>query len=142
MKTHKKPYIFLQQLIRRREREERDRMRGGGEAQFLTNHRDSEKHNYHSCMKINCHVDPVVPPRQLALVCLSHNFRPSGCGRAYYLVCLLSGGLTYKILQYFETQVVGFSCINLITIIMKLSGQPPLKTVTSVRRTITHSPAR
>ena len=43
-------------------------MRGGGEAQFLTNHRDSEKHNYHSCMKINCHVDPVVPPPQLALV--------------------------------------------------------------------------
>ena len=34
----------------------------------MTNHRDSEKLNYHSCMKINCHVDPVVPPRQLALV--------------------------------------------------------------------------
>ena len=64
-----KPYIFLKQLIRRREREERDRMRGG-EAHFLTNHRDSEKHNYHSFMKINCHVDPVVPPRQLALVSL------------------------------------------------------------------------
>ena len=43
-------------------------MRGRGKAQFLTNHRDSEKHNYHSCMKINCHVDPVVPPRQHALV--------------------------------------------------------------------------
>ena len=28
----------------------------------------SEKHDYHSCMKINCHVDPVVPLRQLALV--------------------------------------------------------------------------
>ena len=34
----------------------------------MTNHRISEKHNYHSFMKINCHVDPVVPPRQLALV--------------------------------------------------------------------------
>ena len=45
-------------------------MRGEGEAQFLTNHRDSENmtNDYHSCMKINCHVDPVVPPRQLALV--------------------------------------------------------------------------
>ena len=103
---------------RKKEREgEREREREKERENFGHNHRVSEKHDYHRCMKINWHVDPVVPPGNLR----SLNFKSTKSHKIYHWNrwCAIFYVLKWWFKDSFTSIIFNIQCSSLANLIAR-----------------------